>query len=194
MDMKYKTEMESLKELFEENKRKYQPELTKELDTIGIRDMTFEDIHKITLWKVARFPNVSNTTLEQLNNMSKVKSIENPQDRINIKETLKSLLNCSGVRLPMASTYLRFRNPEVFQIIDRHVWHQVYKGNDEGVEEEYTESKTLDEQIDKYLKYLHDLRELAEKDGVRFFDADRFYYWKDKKDGHLIGKKQYRPQ
>lgn len=159
----------------------YEPELTGYLDNIGTKDISDVDILKITLWKVARYPHVPLETLSLFNELRGIKDINRTNDRKKAEEVLKLLLQCKGVRLPMASTYLRFRNPNVFQIIDRHVWYQVYG-------DEYVESNKVDEQITKYFKYLEDLRIRCNKDGIKFFDADRYYYLKDKEEGHKIGK------
>ena len=168
----------------------YELDLTGYLDGIGQVDFDEMDILKITLWKVQRFPHINVNVLENLNKLKDVKDIDADKERISA--VLKDFLSndCKGVRLPMASTYLRFRNPNVFQILDRRVWHWVYQNDEDEKKREYTESIIVNEQIEKYLKYLRDLRKLAKKDGVRFCDADRYYYLKDKKEGHLIGKKQ----
>jgi hypothetical protein len=46
----------------------------------------------------------------------------NPGVEERARPILAALLAARGVDLPMASTFLRFRNPSVFQIIDRHAW------------------------------------------------------------------------
>lgn len=159
-------------------KYKVEPDLTKELDSIGNRPMTPIDIYKITLWKVGRFPHIDENLLKKLNQLSSMEGLnENKTHAI-----LDELLNCKGVRLPMASTYLRFRNPKVFQIIDRHMWFQVYH-------KDYKELSSNEERIRLYFMYLKDLRELCKKDNVDFTEADRFYFEKDKAEGHIIGEK-----
>lgn len=157
----------------------YEPELTGYLDNIGYVPFDKTDIYKITLWKVARVPHISDGILNELNSLAYVKSIDDIKEKKHIVAVLQNLLKCKGVRLPMASTYLRFRNPTIFQIIDRHVWYQVYH-------EEYVESSNIDVQVSKYLDYLRDLRNLSKKEGVKFFDADRYFYMKDKKEGHKL--------
>lgn len=81
----------------------------------------------------------------------------------------------------MASTYLRFRNPQVFQIIDQRVYRQV---------QIWKKSKPInlivpiriEDQIDLYMQYLQDLRDVCRDKGVDFFSADRVFYIEDKKD------------
>lgn len=162
-------------------KDKYEPELTKELDNIGSRAFSHDDIHKITLWKVARFPHIDNDLLKKLNALANINDLNNLKERQQTRDVLEKLLKCSGVRLPMASTYLRFRNPNVFQIIDRHVWHQI-------MDKEYQELNSVKERVKIYFRYLNALKRRCKKDGVDFLEADRVYYWKDKKEGHKIGK------
>lgn len=148
---------------------KYEPNLTNELDNIGKRDLTSEDIFKMTLWKVARFPQIDNDMLDKLNSLAECKQLDTKLTH----DVLDKLLSQRGVRLPMASTYLRFRNPHVYQIIDYHVWHQLYH-------EKYKELASNKERIILYFKYLKRLKSQCKKDNVDFVDADRFYYEKDK--------------
>lgn len=160
---------------------KYEPELTKELDNIGKRDFTCEDIFKMTLWKVARFPQIDDDMLEKLNSLSGCTQLDKKLTR----DVLDKLLSQKGVRLPMASTYLRFRNPNVYQIIDYHVWNQLYP-------ERYKELTSNDKRIELYCKYLKRLKRQCEKDNVDFVDADRFYYEKDKYEEKIKNYKRNR--
>ena len=108
--------------------------------------------------------------------MAYITDLNNKKERKLTKGVLKKLLNCKGVRLPMASTYLRFRNPKVFQIIDRHMWKQIMF-DEFG---KYIDSNDAEKQIETYFKYLEVLRKRCVTDKVRFEDADRIYYLKDK--------------
>ena len=84
-----------------------------------------------------------------------------------LKKALFLLLKAKGVRLAMASTYLRFRNPQVFQIIDQRVYRQV---------QIWKKSKPInlivpiriEDQIDLYMQYLQDLRDMCRDKGVDF--------------------------
>lgn len=84
-----------------------------------------------------------------------------------LKKALCLLLKAKGVRLAMASTYLRFRNPQVFQIIDQRVYRQV---------QIWKKSKPInlivpiriEDQIDLYMQYLQDLRDMCRDKGVDF--------------------------
>lgn len=165
----------SLGELIKEFK--YEPELTTYLDMLGTQEMNSEDLLKITLWKVARFPHIEDDLRYQLNSLAYIKDLSNPKEKELTEGVLCKLLKCKGVRLPMASTYLRFRNPHVFQIIDRHMWKQIML-DENG---KYKESNEYKKMAHIYFQYLEKLREKCKKDNVDFFYADRVYYLADKK-------------
>ena len=157
----------------------YEKELTDKLDSIGNNPFSQQNILEMTLWKLSRVPHVNNDLLYRLNDLASLKDIENQENKQKVYDVLYELLGCKGVRLPMASTYLRFRNPHVFQIIDQRVWNQLY-------DYEYKNSYDRDEQINKYMQYLEKLRYRCQRDGVPFEIADRFYYLKDKDENHHI--------
>ena len=95
---------------------------------------------------------------------------------------LNILLNTKGVDLPMASTILRFRNPRVFQIIDRHAYRAVY-GKNYPI---YIGSPN-DRKIEKYFDYIDELITLCEQRELDFQSIDRLLYIFDKKkNGKLI--------
>ena len=92
----------------------YNPALTRELD--GFKDdFDMALIHKITLWKTNRYYILNSELLTEFNKLSELKLGEHEKS----KAVLRQLLEQKGVDLPMASTLLRFRNPDVFQIIDK---------------------------------------------------------------------------
>ena len=85
----------------------------------------------------------------------------------------------------MASTYLRFRNPKLFQIIDQRVWRVVQEYREEA-DTTLHHSENIDNEIDKYFKYLETLRELANKHNIAFENADRAFYVWDIYHGHNV--------
>src|ERR1039457_2182228 len=101
---------------------KYQPELTKRLDNLDAVNLTPELLNEIVLWKVNRYVSLDEDQLRRTDALRKLKPGEHEQAR----PILAELLDAHGVDLPMASTFLRFRNPPVFQIIDRHAYRAVY--------------------------------------------------------------------
>ena len=102
---------------------KYQETLTKKLDSTTV-NFNQEKLNEIVLWKVNRYAQFDESSIELIN------SIDRNETEIHIdktKEVLKSLLKTNGVQLAMASTILRYRNPNVYQIIDQRVYRVLYK-------------------------------------------------------------------
>ena len=153
----------------------YQPTLTLKLDN-SKGEFNQEIINEIVLWKVNRYAEIDNNTLELINSIDKnSKTLD--YDLTN--KILSKLLDktAKGIQLPMASTILRFRNPSIYQIIDQRVFRIVYG-------ESYTKtSKSLNMQelIHLYLNYLTDLRRECIKLNVPFESADRILYNVDKR-------------
>jgi thermostable 8-oxoguanine DNA glycosylase len=96
------------------------------------------------------------------------------------KAALATLLREPGVDLAMASTFLRFRNSQTFQIIDRHAYRAVY-----GEDYPLYSSSSNDAKIELYVCYLDRLFALAESKKVDFKILDRVLYLLDK---HVNGK------
>jgi hypothetical protein len=154
----------------------YQPELTDKLDNLNT-PFGQEDINEIVLWKVNRYAPVSNETLFLLNQL-------NP-DAMDMeieltKSILKALLGTKGVQLPMASTILRFKNKNIYQIIDQRVYRIIYKGKKLKLNSYLTE-KNIDDQIQLYLDYLVDLRLVCKRLDIEFKLADRILYTADRR-------------
>lgn len=165
----------------------YEIDLTRKLDELGVNhDFTLLDIYKITLWKLNRFPYIEDigNFMQKFNDLASYSTLT-PEAEEATKDVLKLLLSTKGIRLPMASTYLRFRNPDLFQIMDQRVWRivQQYLGK---TDTDYPYLDDVDSQIDKYFNYLKDLRKLANEKNIQFRDADRaFYEWDIKKGNKL---------
>ena len=150
---------------------RYQPVLTAYLDGLGAKAFDQNVINEIVLWKVNRYANLSPNALNALNGVAKIK----PESRRKGAKVLSKLLQEPGVDLPMASTFLRFRNADAFQIIDRHAYRAVY-GEDYPL---YSKSNE-DQKIALYFLYLDELVKLAGAKHVRFRDLDRVLYMFDK--------------
>jgi len=99
-----------------------------------------------------------------------------PGEHEQARSVLEELLQVHGVDLPMASTFLRFRNPSVFQIIDRHAYRALY-----GRDYKLYPQTSLQKKIAVYFAYLDDLRSLCGQKGLKFETADRVLYMFDKK-------------
>ncbi|WP_456376872.1 hypothetical protein [Lutibacter sp.] len=92
---------------------KYQDSLTKKLDS-STENFNQDKLNEIVLWKVNRYAEFDESLINLIN------SIDKNESEINIdktREILKELLKTNGVQLAMASTILRYRNPNIYQII-----------------------------------------------------------------------------
>lgn len=156
----------------ENSEYQYQIELTSKLDNL---DSNFNQdiINEIVLWKVNRYAALDSDTLNLINQIKKT------DKEINSELTESILLKLldkkqKGVRLPMASTILRFKNPSIYQIIDQRVYRFIY-----GEDLKYSITN-IAEQIKIYLTYLIDLRDKSNQHSVKFEIADRVFYSMDK--------------
>lgn len=149
---------------------KYQLELTSKLDGLD-DDFNQEIINEIVLWKVNRYSFLDDETFSVLNKINKVDLV---LDIELTTEILTKLLNTKGIQLAMASTILRFKNPDIYQIIDQRVYRFVY-----GIEmPKYFSS--IEKQIDFYIEYLQKLKQVCIEKGIDFNLSDRIIYELDK--------------
>lgn len=149
---------------------KYQLELTSKLDGLD-DDFNQEIINEIVLWKVNRYSFLDDETFSVLNKINKVDLV---LDIELTTEILTKLLNTKGIQLAMASTILRFKNPNIYQIIDQRVYRFVY-----GIEmPKYFSS--IEKQIDFYIEYLQKLKQVCIEKGIDFNLSDRIIYELDK--------------
>ena len=163
-------DIELTQDNLDNNNYTFQPELTKELDDLnGIFNQN--TINQIILWKVNRYSIFNDETLNKLN---QIKKSETQLDLNITKEILYSLLSIKGVQLAMASTILRFKNPNIYQIIDQRVFRFIY-----GVElPSYFSS--IEKQTDLYLNYLEKLKCVCKDKNINFSISDRIIYELDK--------------
>lgn len=149
----------------------YQPDLTRYLDRLAGTQFTQATINEIVLWKVDRFVSLSDSTLAGVN---WVKELE-PGYHREAEVVLGTLIRAKGVDVPMASAILRFQNPSVFQIIDRHAYRAVY-----GEDYPLYSSSRLEKKVSLYFDYLDELRRLCDERGFDFETIDRLLYEFDK--------------
>ncbi|HPB05470.1 MAG TPA: hypothetical protein PKX60_04460 [Prolixibacteraceae bacterium] len=154
-----------------EEEYKYQDELTTELDSF-VGDFDQNLINKIVLWKINRYAKLDEETIKLLNG---ILSTDKEIDKEKTITVLSALLNIPGIGIPMASTILRFRNPNIYQIIDQRAYRILY-----GEELKLSATKTA-ENIETYLYYLERLKAFCISSGKDFSKSDRFLYEKDKK-------------
>jgi hypothetical protein len=154
---------------------KYQVGLTEKLDS-NIDNFDQNNLNEIVLWKVNRYANFPESIIKRLN---KIKNTDTIIDEKLTREILSSLLVLKGVALAMASTILRFKNKNIYQIIDQRVYRIIY-----GSELKTTKPKKKEEienQINLYLKYLKDLKKSSIKLKIDYSKADRILYMADKR-------------
>jgi hypothetical protein len=150
---------------------RYQPDLTRRLDSSMAAAFDQATINEVVLWKVNRYVHLKEPTIELLNGVAEVPRGAHRQ----ATEVLALLLETHGVDLPMASTFLRFRNPRAFQIIDRHAYRAVY-----GRSYPLRWASSLEAKRTVYFAYLDDLIDLAQSSGLEFEVLDRILYMFDK--------------
>lgn len=148
----------------------YQKDVTKKLDTLsGNFDQNI--INEIVLWKVNRCANLSKDTLQLLNTIN---SSSFEIDEALTLRVLNVLLDSKGIRLPMASTILRFKNPNIYQIVDQRVYRFLYGQNVKYPRNNHKAAIY-------YINYLRALRDKCEECSISFRDADRILYLADKR-------------
>jgi hypothetical protein len=158
-----------------DNEFNYQKDLTNRLDKI---DKPFDQalINEIVLWKLNRFAEVDVDILNAINDIDTHTKVLDLNKTRNI---LFMLLKKKGIKLPIASSILRFRNKNIYQIIDQRVYRILYK--EENLKLRKNSEEDLKQQIELYLKYLTDLRFVCEKLTIPFCDSDRILYMADKR-------------
>lgn len=148
----------------------YLPDLTSDIDSIE-SDFDPEIVHKIVLWKLNRFPFIQAAALTELNKINKT---DKKIDEQTIKSIMSGLLNCKGIRLGIASAILRFKNPNVFQIIDQRIFRVIYG-------KEFKHPNSSEASCNLYLQYLNDLRQTCIELSIPFHLSDRILYQADKR-------------
>ena len=160
----------------------YQNNLTQKLDNYS-QPFNQETINEIVLWKVNRYSELSENTITLINQIGKNWDLELTRDVIG------ALIREKGIQLPMASTILRFKNPNNYQIIDQRVYRIIY-----GIDlklNQYKSEINIKNQIDLYLNYLKDLRIISTKLNIPFDQADRILYNTDKRLNNTVKLKNY---
>lgn len=160
----------------------YQTSLTSKLDELNA-DFNQETINEIVLWKLNRYAAIDNETLSLINQIKKGDTEINPELTGSIFLRLLGREQ-KGIRLAIASTILRFKNPKVYQIIDQRAYRFLY-----GKELKYSDND-INEQICLYLDYLQKLKDVCREHNIDFETADRVLYTMDKiynPDEKLVG-------
>ncbi|ABO55094.1 hypothetical protein LA345_13130 [Burkholderia vietnamiensis] len=142
--------------------------------------------YEMVLWKLSRFVWIDDDVLASL---SAARTIA-PGEHRKAETLLRDLLRAKGVRLPMASTFLRFMNAETFQIIDERAFRMVLPSEEIPAPTGETRTKGyLDRCCKLYFRYLDALREIS-GEALPFSQADRVLYQLDKALGNGLGKRK----
>lgn len=167
---------------------RFQPELTAKLDALKADDVDEQTLLEIVLWKLNRYPRLTPPLLDDLKAVASLK----PRQHRDANAVLCELLASPGIRLPIASTILRFLNPDVFQIIDDRAFRVLCPG-----QPLYPTKPAGSANLDRYLKnstriyfeYLDDLHAVV-SDRLPFKVADRILYQLDIALGNKIGDRE----
>jgi hypothetical protein len=170
---------------YTEDMYSYQLDLTNKLDKSKIQPADQNLINEIVLWKTNRYVKLDNDTLALLNHSDMQADTFNESFTGKI---LMKLLSTKGVRLPMASTILRFRNPNIYQIIDQRAY-RFSMGEELKLGDNKNNIQVINSHIDLYIKYLDRIRKIADDRGLDFSIIDRVLYFMDKKHNHDKGIK-----
>lgn len=164
----------------------YQEKLTPELDE-DTSEFDQNRLNEIVLWKVNRYAQFDKKTIGLINSIDVgAKQLDEGLTR----DVLVGLLSTKGVRLPMASTILRFRNPNIYQIIDQRVYRMIYP--DQVLKSSPADSDvSRKSQIEIYLEYLKELRIQCERLNIPFKNSDRILYMADKRINKGISLNNY---
>ncbi len=151
----------------------YQKYMTIELDAID-SDFDQNIIDEIVLWKLNRYAKIDNCTIELIN---QIKKTDKNLDSDLTRKILLKLLHpdLKGIRIAMASTILRFKNPDIYQIIDQRVYRFIHPNG-----EELKQNDSVENQISTYFDYLKRLHEVCNEHNIEFNHADRILYLMDK--------------
>jgi thermostable 8-oxoguanine DNA glycosylase len=158
------------------NEYKYSPTFTARLDGLKM-PLDQHTINEIVLWKVNRYVELESGILNALNATTDLR----PGEHRESEGVLAQLLETRGVDLAMASTFLRFRNPDVFQIVDRHAYRAIY-----GVKYPLTTKSTVKRKVALYFEYLDRLTDLCRCRGFEFKTIDRLLYIFDKNENRQL--------
>jgi len=166
----------NLRKKFNDSATKEGFNLTNNLDKKVDIDFTQDIINEIVLWKVNRYVTINDSEwIKDFNELKYIEDLETNEKQI--RNILEKMLKTHGIRLPMASTMLRFRNPKVFQIIDERTFRIIF-GNNLEMRKKY-DAYNVSDRIGAYFEYLKKLRLDCKKKNIEFSEADRILYQYD---------------
>lgn len=132
------------------------------------RIITVDDLRRIALWKYDRIIEVDDEFLFYLY------SVISPEgvciDDKKVQEVISRLVECEGVGFPLASTILKFINPDVFPIIDVRAYRAIY-----GRKIYYSQYN-----LERYIEYTKIIYRIKEELGLPLSEVDERLYVFDK--------------
>lgn len=133
-------------------------------------------INQIALWKLNRQVHVDFETIEYLNSIAR--TIKDPEEAIknrDVVDLIDDLLKSPGVRLPIASTILKFYQPKAFPIIDQRAYFQLFN-----------EKLPQNAGVETYLQYIKKCIDIGKRYNIPFEKIDEVLYQKDKEEGRKL--------
>jgi hypothetical protein len=110
----------------DEYKFSYNDKETEALHKLLNKDdsISVDKLRRASLWKLNRVLDIPETTINKLQKLVDKKELSIHDEAI--EEIIDELLTCSGVGMPMASTFLKFLRPDVFPIIDVRAYRAIF--------------------------------------------------------------------
>ena len=146
----------------------HNPNETVKLRNLPLDPVDFPDLHRIALWKLDRIIGITEEALKLLNEIKNKDNLAIDSDLS--RRAVTALVNCRGVRFPMASTFLKFIRPDIYPIIDVRAYRAIYGKQTQG--HQYT--------LEIYLAYADKLREIADRTQRPLHEIDEQLYCFDK--------------
>jgi len=174
---------------------KYQDSLSKKLENYK-GEFDQNTINEIVLWKTNRYADISSMDsniklLDVINSIDPLWTVNEYNENFT-REVISKLLAIDGIRLAMASTILRFRNPKIYQILDQRVYRFLLNQNYELplTKGNKIPDNNANESAETYVVYLAKLKHFCTEHNVSFSESDKVLYLVDKKVGkEKLGQK-----
>ena len=150
-------------------------------DTIEISKEEYNRliINEIVLWKINRLPRIHPLSEDKHKIVEAILEFDSNKDKEDKEKLLKSMLECKGLGLPVASAILHFYYPETFPIIDQRACREAFCKDDKDAYKTL-KSQSIEKLVDLYEKYISKLWELSEYDDKKFENIDKVLYQIDK--------------
>lgn len=139
-------------------------------------------INSIVLWKVNRQVNIGMDLFCRIREFNLTDARDLNKREPEIREIVHLLLQVKGVRIAMASTFLKMFYPDVFPIIDQRAYRELYG-------EELPKSMKIHDAVELYLTYIYDCHRYYNENclgQIAFSDLDKVLYQLDINKGNRV--------